>query len=252
MARVVRLLDVNGPFFVKENSTEAQQSTSWVESVLRTLLMLVREPELWDSAGNCAIHSACSSDEMSNVLLALLMPIWQLSDSIVHARVLVLWGGVSAIGRWLSRAAIGPLRPPLSTEVTGTHGFDLRIQLALRTALCGLLCCFSRIQESHAEILRPLTCHGLLTAVGINAEGTFGVAKSKATIAPAGSTEWEAFVLGVLRNVLLANRTKVVCTTLRTFVPWLVECLSTGSAPNTLQAGSTQVTAVSKFGHYHC
>lgn len=248
LVRVVGILNVEGPFFVTQlDSSAYQRSTSWVESALRTLLMLIGEPELWDDEADRAKmdRDGDSSDEVSNVLLALLMPMWQLSSSVIHAKLLVSWGGVSAVGRWLSRIGIGPLRPPLETMTeTGAHGFELRTQLALRTALCGLLCCLSRIGSSHAEFLRPMTCHGLLSAVGVDHQGKFGAAPNQGPAVAAGSTEWEAFVLGILRNILLADRSKPVCTSLRPFVPWLVECLTIIGGSSALSLGDSKATAV--------
>ena len=75
MVRVVGILNVEGPFFVTQpDSSARQRSASWVESMLRTLFMLIGEPELWNDDTDRTEMDRCSDsiDEVSSVA----QPVW--------------------------------------------------------------------------------------------------------------------------------------------------------------------------------
>ena len=108
---------------------------------------------------------------------------------------------------------------------SGGGGGALRTQLAVRTALCGLMCCMSELQETHVQMLHAATRSGLLMAVGVDGDSVLPPAE-KARSLDAGLAEWETFVLGVLRNILLVDRSTATRSALRPFLPWLMDCLT--------------------------
>eukprot|EP01048_Picozoa_sp_COSAG05_P006457 COSAG05_NODE_419_length_10002_cov_97.065031_5_plen_249_part_00 len=227
-------LDVEGPFFVSSDADGQRQTVPLVQQLLRVLLMLAGQPTLWrqyqDSAGD---------DAASYFLLSVLTPLWQLASSIIHARFLQTLDATSGISRWLHTDQIGPPRVPASPR-----DGRLQTQLAVRTTVCGLLCCLSRLQRAHSEILRPLTCTGLLLSVGIvDNERSVEESLDQSQNA-AGLTEWEAFVLGVLRNVLLVDRSLATRTVLRPFMPWLMNCLTLPDDSPGTAGGITTVRSV--------
>ena len=102
---------------------------------------------------------------------------------------------------------------------------DLALQLRVRTTVCGILCCLSRLQASHHDLVRSSFLRNLLRVVGI-LDPQEQAEKRPGESAASGQEVWEDFVLGILRNILLADRSEPTAIALRPFIPWLADCLT--------------------------
>jgi hypothetical protein len=245
LTRLLASLDVDGPFFVvsssgtangsdiREPASPRRQSAIVVEQLASVLVLLVGQPSLRD-------------DEDYSFLLTLLMPLWHLSISPIHANVLLVANRgslVTSLSHWLRSHLIGPANPALDelkelgirTGVTGVGRFEsgapyapnAMMQLRVRSSICGILCCISRLQASHRELATRPILAGLLRAVGITGAGQAAETSDlNHSNLHTGEEIWEDFILGILRNILLVDRSEPTAVALRPFIPWLVACLA--------------------------
>jgi|EP01046_Picozoa_sp_COSAG06_P010820 hypothetical protein len=243
LTRLLASLDVDGPFFVvsggtvtgsgsstQEPSSPRRRSAPLVEQLVSTLVLLAGESSLRES------------DDYA-FLLTILLPLWHLATSPIHASVLQTANRgslVTSLSHWLRSHLVGPSNPskdqlrelgsrtgPVDDgrfEPGATPPPDILLQLRVRTGVCGILCCMSRLQASHRELVTRQFLSGLLRAVGIDNEET--AAASSGDHLHTGDEVWEDFVLGILRNILLADRSEQTAVALRPFIPWLAACLT--------------------------
>lgn len=244
LTRLLASLDVEGPFFVisgssgtavdaaDEPTSPRRRSAPLVERLVATLVLLVGESSLRESGDY-------------PFLLTILLPLWHLSTSTIHASVLLTANRgslIASLSHWLRSDLVGPSNPSKEQlKEAGDHKNvkddgrfepgaapppDIVLQLRVRTSVCGILCCLSRLQASHRELITRPFLKGLLRAVGIEEESGAITDGSETFILHTGDEIWEDFVLGVLRNIMLADRSEQTSIALRPFIPWLAACLT--------------------------
>ena len=79
-----------------------------------------------------------------------------------------------------------PPRPPQPHDSAATAE-QARARCGLRSAVCGVLWCLSRLDTAHPALHRPSSVECFLQAVGV---------KDASVLAAVGST-WEVFILGM-------------------------------------------------------
>lgn len=254
LTRLLASLDVDGPFFkatvdtaviggasLHKPESPRRRSAPLVEQLVSVLALLVGQPALHDG-------------DDYEFLLALLLPLWHLSTSPIHASVALTANHgslITSLSHWLHSHLIGPANPPIEElkELDTRNGLvddgsitpsvsqasDALLQLRVRSCICGILCCISRLQASHRELTTPSVLAGLLRAVGIDVGAGLDVKSNTKPSAAAilsqsylhrGEEIWEDFVLGILRNILLVDRSERTAVALRPFIPWLAACLT--------------------------
>jgi hypothetical protein len=195
---------------------------------MSVLVPLIGQPSLRDN-------------EDYSFLLTLLLPLWHLSISPIHANVLLVANRgslVTSLSHWLRSHLVGPPNPALDElkelgnrvgwfETGAQQAPNTLMQLRVRSSICGILCCISRLQASHRELVTRPVLTGLLRAVGIAAAGQASeTSVLNESNLHRGEEIWEDFILGILRNILLVDRSEPTAVALRPFVPWLVACLA--------------------------
>lgn len=260
LTRLLASLDMDGPFFVvssdaanrsdtfvREPASPRRQSAHVVEQLVSVLVLLVGQPALRDG-------------EDYSFLLSLLMPLWHLSTSPIHANVLLAANRgslVASLSHWLRSHLVGPPNPAVDElrklgnriGLTNDGSFEpgapqaprALLQLRVRSSVCGILCCISRLQASHREFVTRPVLAGLLRAVGIDAGAARGSVDRSQQSETAllnqshphtGQEVWEDFILEILRNILLVDRSGPTAVALRPFIPWLVACLTAVEQPD--------------------
>ena len=252
LTRLLASLDVDGPFFVVSsdaaNSPDtfvheppSPESAQVVKHLVSVLVLLVGQPALRDG-------------EDYSFLLSLLMPLWHLATSPIHANVLLAANRgslVTSLSHWLHSHLVGPPNPAIdelkklgdriglandgSFEPGAPQAPRALLQLRVRSSICGILCCISRLQASHTEFVTRPVLTGLLRAVGIDYGAGRGSVDQPQRSETAllnqphlhtGQEIWEDFILEILRNILLVDRSGPTAVALRPFIPWLVACLT--------------------------
>eukprot|EP01050_Picozoa_sp_SAG11_P010736 SAG11_NODE_1094_length_5900_cov_5.025685_2_plen_1075_part_00 len=219
LARFFAVLDIDGPFFVEVHSPKSgtmsssevvRKSSPCVQSLMKMLVTLTAETLNRNAGGDCVF------------LLNLIIPLWHLSTSTIHTALLIKLNCAPILLQWLRWDAE-------RAEPTGEGWIPPEQQYAkdgLRSAICGVLWCLSRLEASHSAFLRQSAQNALLKTIGLNPlSDRLPLVKRPFLRSKLESHAYEVFVLGILRNILLADASQSTCAALRSFLPWLTSYL---------------------------